>query len=413
MQARETSFKIVINGKDATKDLSPYILSFNYVDNKTDKADELSVDLDNSDFRFLNDWFISSGMVIEAWIGQMYCGKFTVDQPEEFGPPHTACFRAQSALFNTPMRVPRSFVHENKTLEQIVKKYAGDHNLKVVGTIPELNLKHFVQLNETDIEFLHRVADRYGCHCSVKGDTLLFDAIENQWKNEVCKTIAQKDVMTYRFTTSQSDAPDGAVVKYNDVHGDEVIEDGVIDGTVDTDSTKNIDSLGVKGDLFDLAHVDHSFLDLEYGSYYLKKDKEVNPPSNVAVVKHMKVESKEEAKQVAKGIVQKGKVRKHRFMVKVPGDELLVAGQNVKGEEFGKRSGFWAIDKSTHSFGRNGTGYTTAIEGAILANASGGKRVPTRKKHVPQVNAGKGGNYIDDVNGGKHYGFGSTFMHGK
>ena len=83
MQSRSATYKLTLNGKDATRDLSPFVQQVTYTDHLSMVADELTVTLDNSDGRFWNDWYMTPGMVVEFWINEMPCGKFTIDNTRQ------------------------------------------------------------------------------------------------------------------------------------------------------------------------------------------------------------------------------------------------------------------------------------------------------------------------------------------
>ncbi len=405
MNAAEPTFKIVINGKDATKDLTPYLLGITYVDNLSGKADELRVDIDNTDWRFLNDWFLSTGMIVECWINQMYCGKFTIDECSESAPPHQANFRAQSAEYNSPIRTKRSFTHQKKTLADIVKKYADDHQLKIVGTIPDLNLENMVQMRESDIDFLHRIAHRYGCICSIKGGHLIFEDMENLWKKAAVKKLGLSDMISYHFCTTLADSADAAAVSYQDAKADDVKQVVVKNDEVTYTTAHNFhDTQGgaTKDKLFSKFSQEVHSINNPDANLYTSLDSDYNSPTNIAKVVHVKAESKAEAKQIAKGELIRCKNRKHRCTVTVPGNELMVASNAVQLTEVGKRSGYWLIEKSTHKIGRKGNGYTTTIEIIHGLQLKGGSKTPVYSKKNAEVNR-KGGKYIDDVGSNSGY----------
>lgn len=378
MTVPETTFKIELNGKDATKDLTPYLMSLTYKDALTGKADELHIEVDNSDNRFLNEWFFSPGMKVKAWIGQMFCGEFMVDEPTESGPPHVAGFKAQSALFSGPIRTKKSFSHHAKSLKDIVKKYADDHKLKVVGTIPDLNLNCVIQMKESDIDFLHRLAHTYGCVCSIKGGNLVFDMWENVWKVDAAKTIHWADVMSYSFTTSLPESADAAIAVYDQAY------EGKTEGAVVTDGELN----NVKVDGYDIL-TNYKFKSNFNPSDYQPLDEDYQVQSNIVKIVHKKAESKEEAKRIATGELLRKKNRKHTCNLTLPGNELLVSGNSINLLEFGKRSGYWLINTSTHKITKGG-GYVTNIEVSHGA-ATTGNKAPVDKKVEPQINSNGGG----------------------
>lgn len=377
MNAPEINFKITINGKDATKDLTPYILEFTYEDNTGENADELKIVLDNSDLRFSNAWFMKPGMTVKAWLGQMYCGQFSIDVNYESGPPDIAGFSAQSAEFNTPIRVSRSFTHYKKSLKDIVNKYAKDHKLTLVGTVPDLNLTTVTQFKQSDIHFLHALAAKYGCTCAVKGDKLIFDAIDANWKRDVVKTITKKDCLQYYFASVLSESTDSAGVAHYEPHQDTIHTSVFVGGHADsgddgggTDHSYN--------ETFRRANAESHKYKYPDGSDYTAMDTDYDTANNMASYKYEKAESEEEAKLIALGDLLKKRKKKHTCRLTLPGDELLVAGNSTKLKEFGKRSGYWTIEKSLHKLDKAAT-YKTTIE-IFHGAATTEEKVPSDKK---------------------------------
>lgn len=380
MEVGETTFRIEINGKDAEKDLSSYIKEVTYTDNLSGKADELKVTLDNTDFRFLNDWFMSPGMTVKAWIGQMYCGQFCIDETSETAPPHDAEFRAQSAEFNSPLRTKKSFAHYKKSLKEVVQKYADDHKLKLVGTIPDLNFATMLQLRESDIDFLHRMANIYGCICSVKGDKLVFDSLENIWKRTAAKTIKFSDIKSYRFATSLPDTIDAAVSLYND------IDEGEVQGAV----VESTDVPFKQERLSDYTFLHHyKYSDEIKGAGISKFKTDYSIPADIVGVVHKKAESKEEAHRIGLAHLMKKRNKKHTSTITMPLNELLVAGNSINIEEGGRRNGFYVIEKSVHKLIKSG-GNTSAID-IIHGAANLGASVPDEPEYPSKLNSGAAG----------------------
>lgn len=387
METQEPIYKVEINGKDATKDLSPYVLSLTYVDNLNEKADEVKLELDNSDFRFSNEWFMSTGMTVKVWIGQMFCGTFTIDDNSESGLPHIAEFRAQSAEFSGPIRTKKSFTHYQKSLKDVVDKYAKDHKLKVVGTIPDLNFQTLVQFRESDIDFLHRVAKHYGCICSVKGQNLVFDSIENIWKNQAATTLHMADFIRYRFQTSLPDSTDSVISAFDDVF------EGKVQGSI----TESGDVVASNGEIPDHSYgKSQAYKNLVVNRYsptlpgpnlQTFKD-DYNSPTNTVTIIHGKVESTEEANRIATGALLDARIKKYNATITVPGNELLVAGNSVHLLEVGKRSGYWLIESSTHLIVKK-QGYTTTIKCTHGAQSTGAK-VPADVEGKEEINKSGG-----------------------
>lgn len=54
--ARRVTVKLFFKGKDISKELSKYLLSMTYTDNEEDKADDISITLDDREGKWIKDW---------------------------------------------------------------------------------------------------------------------------------------------------------------------------------------------------------------------------------------------------------------------------------------------------------------------------------------------------------------------
>ena len=369
MNAPEVNFKIELNGIDATKDLTPYLIGITYTDHLAGKADELKIELDNTDYRFLNDWYMSPGMTLKGWIGQMYCGQFTIYNVREHGPPHMAEVRAQSALFNGPIRTKNSFSYYKKSLSDIVKKYANDHGLTIVGSIPDLNLTTIIQSRQSDIDFLHDLAGKFGCICSLKGKNLVFDSIENIWKKGAAKSLELSDEMSYDFVTSLPETADATAALHYDEYTEEIV------GSILTPQDKKAYNPKFLQKYTSLPTKQYDSNPSVHGQNYTNFDLDYDGKANNVRVIYKKAESVEESNRIAVGDLAHKKNKKHTCNIHLPGDELLVSGSAINILGVGKRSGYWLIEKSVHHITKKSE-YTTTID-IIHGAATTENKAPT------------------------------------
>lgn len=364
--APEPYYKLTLNGVDATKDLTPYVMSVTYTDNITGKADELQVELDNTDFRFLNDWYLSTGMVVNFWIGQMYCGQFMIDNPAQSGAPHIATFKAQSAEFSGPIRVKNSFNHYKKTLQSIVQQYANTYGLTIVGTIPSINLTTIIQSRQSDIDFLHTLARNYGCYCSIKGKNLVFDMLENLWKVNTARTINFGPQISYSFESSLPESADAAASASYDPQADNL--NGFVIASTETVQGVVPKYLSKYTQLPSAAYGNA----IPPGTQFTTYDSDYDTPGMITKINWKKAESPQEANRIALGDYMTAQNKKHTCTMSMPGDELLIAGNSVDILGYGKRSGYWLIKSSKHHLTKAG-GYVTSFEGIHGAATTGDK----------------------------------------
>ena len=108
-QARYAEISLTYSGKDISRDIAPYLLSFTYTDNSSDKADDISLTLEDRERLWIADWFPKKGDTVKASIilhnceaenrtESLPCGTFEVDQIECYDPPNQITIKAVSTL---------------------------------------------------------------------------------------------------------------------------------------------------------------------------------------------------------------------------------------------------------------------------------------------------------------------------
>ena len=67
-QTRYAEVSIIYEGVNISRDIAPYLISFTYTDNASDKADDISLTLEDRTRLWCGDWFPSKGDKIRASI---------------------------------------------------------------------------------------------------------------------------------------------------------------------------------------------------------------------------------------------------------------------------------------------------------------------------------------------------------
>jgi phage protein D len=135
MEAELSIFKVIINQKDVTLDISNDLLEFTYKDKTGGEPDELDIVLDNSSGKYRGSWSIDKGTTLSGEIGYngrvINCGTFKVDEVETSGPPSIVRVRSLATSYQSKLRSKRSTAHENKTLREILNTIASDNDLEL------------------------------------------------------------------------------------------------------------------------------------------------------------------------------------------------------------------------------------------------------------------------------------------
>lgn len=172
------AFMLTLGGHDITANLSSRLISLSMTDNRGFEADQLDIELDDSDGLVAMP---VRGAVLSLFLGWQGAaliskGQFTVDEIEHRGAPDTLTIRARSADFRGSLNSRREASYHDTTLGAVVKQIAQRNKLvaSLARDLAEINIPHIDQSQESDIKFLTRLAERNGAEVSVKAGKLLF-----------------------------------------------------------------------------------------------------------------------------------------------------------------------------------------------------------------------------------------------
>lgn len=194
----ETSKKPVCNlrvdGKQIAENVVNRVISLTLTENRGFEADQLDIDLDDSDGMLQ---LPKRGAVINlalGWSGEALVdkGQFTVDEIEHTGAPDKLTLRARSADFRQTLNVGRDASYHEKTIGDIVNTVAVRNKLKVAlgADMANIMIDHIDQTSESDGSFLTRLAKQVGAIATVKNGKLLFIR-QGQAKTASGKAIPQ------------------------------------------------------------------------------------------------------------------------------------------------------------------------------------------------------------------------------
>lgn len=166
---RIPTFTLLYEGADISEDLKPYLISIRYSDKLEGESDDLDVQIENLDLRWMDAWLPAEGALLTLTLG--YEGEaftppvsFEVDEPTFTGGTQgdTVSLKAVGAPITSTLREQKTRAFEDTTLRAIAQTIADDHDLELVGEIPEIKLERVTQKEQTDLEFLRDLAAEYG-----------------------------------------------------------------------------------------------------------------------------------------------------------------------------------------------------------------------------------------------------------
>ncbi|CAI0699262.1 phage late control D family protein [Serratia quinivorans] len=215
-------FSLSLQDKDITQNIRKRLISLSLTDNRGFEADQLDIELDDSDGLMAMPQRNAVLALSLGWKGAALTpkGLFTVDEVEHRGTPDTLTIRARSADFRGSLNTRRDESYHDTTLSHIVQKVAARNKLKatIVAGLGTIKVSHIDQTQETDAAFLTRLASLNGAVAVVKNGSLLFMRPGNgttvSGKPLPVFTITRQDGDQHSFSIADRDAYTGVTASW-------------------------------------------------------------------------------------------------------------------------------------------------------------------------------------------------------
>ena len=216
------AFMLTLDGDDITQNFSDRLISLTMTDNRGFEADQLDIELDDSDGLVE---LPPRGAKLTLWLGWqgsalLNKGSFTVDEIEHRGAPDTLTIRGRSADFRGTLNSRREQSWHDTTLGVIVETIAARNKLtaSVADTLKAIPVPHIDQTQESDSAFLARLAERNGASVAVKFGKLLFlkagSAQTASGKPIPQMTVERGDGDRHQFAIADREAYTGVTAKW-------------------------------------------------------------------------------------------------------------------------------------------------------------------------------------------------------
>lgn len=170
---KHPDFRLIVNDNDVTERLRPYLVSIDYTDDIDDEADGFTIKFQGENFKPP-----SFKDVLKVWLGYdddlWYIGSFSVLKSRIEFETLEVEVTATPVNFGSDIKEKRTMSYENVTLDQILRKIAARYSLKVKNSFPKRAYKHKSQTNQSDLDFMQRLAKESGATFAIKNNTILF-----------------------------------------------------------------------------------------------------------------------------------------------------------------------------------------------------------------------------------------------
>lgn len=224
---RRPSYRISLGGTDITPRLNGRLISLTLREQRGLEADQLDIALTDHDNALVlprhgAELTLAFGWQDEALLDK---GRFIVDEVQHAGAPDQLTIRARSADMRGQLPGKRTQSWHDLTLEAIVETIAKRHELDpVIGnTLSGILIEHIDQTEESDLNFLTRLGERYDAIAAVKTGHMLFtlagEALTASGLTMPTITLARRDGDQHRYAVTDRDSYSGVKAFWQDTDG--------------------------------------------------------------------------------------------------------------------------------------------------------------------------------------------------
>lgn len=324
-------FLLQYEQKNITADVAPYLLSVVYTDYLAEQSDELQIEFEDVDGRWLRNWYPEQGDKLTMSMGDQFTGlikwgSFEIAEIEynQESSGNRVLLKALATGVSKANRTNQPKSYEKTTLAQIVRTVAKRLNLNVSGTVREIKIDRVTQYQERDVEFLTRLAKDYGHSFKIVGDTLVFADRAELVEREAVAVLDPTDVLRVRLRDLIKGVPQAVEIRGYDPKTKKTVT-----------STKHAKP----------------------------RRKSAKKPTTTDTLKITanKGESQAQLDQRAQSALDDAQDEQCAGTITLFGNAKVVAGQMIELKRYGKLSGRYLVKQARHEYNR-ASGYLTEIE---------------------------------------------------
>ncbi|OLO05097.1 phage late control D family protein [Salinicola socius] len=227
--ARSPDYRLAINGQQITPRVRGRLQRLTLTDRRGLEADQLDLVLTDDDGQLALPRRGVEIHVAIGWSGEPLTqrGTFIVDEVEHSGAPDMLSIRASSANLRGQFPVKRTQSWHRTTLGDIVTTISKRHDLNpsIGQALRIVGIAHIDQTDESDINFLTRLAERYDAMTTVKAGNLLFIPAGQSTTATGLEIppiiIRRQDGDQHRYSVSDRDSYSGVIASWYDTEGAE------------------------------------------------------------------------------------------------------------------------------------------------------------------------------------------------
>lgn len=348
LQVDENNITDVINNR---------LLDLTITDNAGWESDTLELLLDDADHAIV---LPDTGAKLKIFLGYssselVFMGTFVVDEVELSSAPSTMKISAKAANMSSSLKSPKTVTwggigknskDQSVKLRAIFDKIAKADNLKVDIDEKYKNKSFAIlnQRNESDINFLTRMAESVGGVLKITNDTI---SLKPQLLEKGVISLQPQEVSQWRVNITQRTSYDAVETSYYDKS-----EAKKVKVTVAKSATKNSSS----------RHNTNNTKGINKSKNNNRNKNNGRSKKNNKLIKQIKTEavSAEAASALAKAELERSAMGEMQLTLSLPGRMSVCAERQLKLTDFRTGvNGLWQINTVKHQL--NNSGYVTEI----------------------------------------------------
>ena len=232
--ARNIRVIVIFNKVDISDEIAHSISSLNYTDNSKNAIDDLEIELENLDYRWLKEWYPDENAQLLVGIHEelenetnfLDLGTFYVDEPT-FEDQKLTLKCLALPLDQNIRDQKNSVAWERVTLKELVMQIANKHEMNAELYAENVFFERLDQNKETDLAFINRVLKEIGLNMKVSDDKIIIFDDEEMEKNDTIEVFNIKDyrIRSFSLKKKNKEIYDKVEVSYYDPDKKKVVKE--------------------------------------------------------------------------------------------------------------------------------------------------------------------------------------------
>lgn len=232
--ARNIRVIVIFNKVDISDEIAHSISSLNYTDNSKNAIDDLELELENLDYRWLKEWYPDKNAQLLVGIHEelenetnfLDLGTFYVDEPTFEN--NRLILKCLALPLDQNIRDQKNSVAwERITLKELVTQIANKHEMNAEIYADNEFFERLDQNQETDLAFINRIVKETGLNMKVSDDKIIIFDDEEMEKNDTVEifNINDERIRSFSLKKKNKEIYDNVEVSYYDPDKKKVIKE--------------------------------------------------------------------------------------------------------------------------------------------------------------------------------------------